>query len=308
MKSHNRAALVAAVTGTILILQCGSAFAARAPRSDSELEKSATHIVTGEVQEVTAKMGKPAVDKAPGLHRDRHYEIKLEVGSIAKGEGIKPGDQITLNTWQVGSRVPPLPGPQGQNWIPAKGDRVIAYLEAKDGDSYELLLPNGIAAHSRPGEPGPELVAAQKHLRAFLTGDVKTLAKTYAPDVRLMPGHEMLKEEYGLAQAGARATGAAVARDKLVPAIGGVMTRTGGFSEETLDKLLKMMTYKPLKIKDGKVVTDSTDPVQTADGKLHFQTESGDVVLKIAPPEGDFLLLQLRQVDGAWMVVAEYID
>lgn len=308
MKRHHRATLATALAGSGLVFFSAFALGAQAPRSTEDLVKSAACIVTGEVIEVTSRMGKAAVEKAPGVHRDRHFEIKLKVESVSQGEGIKAGDEIGLKTWQIGPRRPPLPGHQGQNWVPQTGERATFYLKAKDGDAYEVLLPNGIARPSAPEAGKAPVAAAKRHLRAFLRGDAETLKTSYAANVQLLPGHEMLKDEYGLAEAGARATGATVARDKLAASIAEVMAKIGGFSEETLDQILETMKYEPLPVTKGEVVTDASDPVQTADGKLHFTTEPGDILLKIAPPEGDFFLLQLRKIDGEWAVMAEYID
>jgi hypothetical protein len=45
------------------------------------------------------------------------------------------------------------------------------------------------------------------------------------------------------------------------------------------------------------------------DSKLQFTIKEGDVLVKAAQPKGgDFILLQLREEEGAWRVVAEYLD
>ena len=48
--------------------------------------------------------------------------------------------------------------------------------------------------------------------------------------------------------------------------------------------------------------------MERPDGKLHFTVVKGDVVVKVSPPKGDFLLLHLRSTNGKWQVVSEYLD
>ncbi len=70
---------------------------------------------------------------------------ELQDADIKHGEGNPScGDQIEILAWRPSSRIPPLPGLQGHNSIPGKGDTVTVYLRAKNGGSYEPLLPNGI--------------------------------------------------------------------------------------------------------------------------------------------------------------------
>jgi len=124
----------------------------------------------------------------------------------------------------------------------------------------------------------------------------------YAPKVQLLPGHELLKDKYQLAPAGARAKGAVVARDKLIPTMAKVqVVRQKQFMIEKMEQLLKTLKYTPMKTKEGAFVIN-------ADGKLHFTIKKGDILLKIAPPRGGFMLLQMRLQKGNWAVVAEYID
>ena len=151
---------------------------------------------------------------------------------------------------------------------------------------------------------------AREHIHAIIhhiNGTWKQVPEKlqYAPVVQLMTGHELLKNRYGLAPAGARATGAEVAGTKLVEALSEVETDK---SPEKLNQLLESLRYEKVEAPVGKFITNSTDPVKTPDGKLHFVIQEGDVLLKISPPEGDFLLLQLRKAGGKWAVVAEYID
>ena len=119
--------------------------AAKAPMSPKELEKESSHIVSGKVISVTAKVQKSKVERSFGIHRDKVYTIKLKVAAISKGAGVKVGQEILIEAWQPSTRIPPVPGPQGHQPVPGKGDAVKMYLlKNKKAKAYEPLLPNGI--------------------------------------------------------------------------------------------------------------------------------------------------------------------
>jgi hypothetical protein len=119
--------------------------AAKVPMSQKELEKEASHIVSGKVISVTTKVQKSTVERVFGLHRDKVYTIKLKVASASKGTGVKMGQEILIEAWQPSTRIPPVPGLQGHEPIPEKGDTVKVYLlKNKKAKAYEPLLPNGI--------------------------------------------------------------------------------------------------------------------------------------------------------------------
>lgn len=122
-----------------------SSWAAKAPLSPEKLQKEASHIVSGKILEVTARVQKSTVEKGIGLHRDRVFTIKIQVRSISKGAGVKAGDQIDVIAWQPSTRIPPIPGLQGHELIPKKGDIATFHLRRKKGGGFEPLLPNGIA-------------------------------------------------------------------------------------------------------------------------------------------------------------------
>ena len=142
----------------------------------------------------------------------------------------------------------------------------------------------------------------------FLKGKHGELAATYAPKVTLMPGHEFLKAEYGMAGDGARTAGAEVERDKLIAAMEKAAEGKPASPAERVDSLLEKMKFEVIGTKEGNFGIAPSDPVGTPDGKLHFEVKKGDVLLKVSPPKGDFLLLQLRQTDGIWRIVSEYLD
>jgi len=119
--------------------------AAKVPMSQKELEKESNHIVSGKVISVTAKVQKSKVERALGLHRDKVYTIKLKVTSVSKGTGVKVGQEILIGAWPPSTHIPPVPGLQGHEPIPEKGNTVKMYLlKNKKAKAYEPLLPNGI--------------------------------------------------------------------------------------------------------------------------------------------------------------------
>jgi len=119
--------------------------AAKVPMSPKELEKESSHIVSGKIISVTAMVQKSKIERSLGLHRDKVYSITLKVASVSKGNGVKVGQEILIEAWQPSTRIPPVPGLQGHEPIPEKGDTVEMYLlKNKKAKAYEPLLPNGI--------------------------------------------------------------------------------------------------------------------------------------------------------------------
>ena len=130
---------------TVFVLGIVDLQAAKVPMSQKELEKESNHIVSGKVISVTVKVQKSKIERALGLHRDKVYTIKLKVTSVSKGTGVKVGQEILIGAWQPSTRIPPVPGLQGHEPIPEKGDTVEMYLlKNKKSKAYEPLLPNGI--------------------------------------------------------------------------------------------------------------------------------------------------------------------
>lgn len=130
---------------TVFALGTVALQAAKVPMSPKELEKESSHIVSGKVISVTTKVQKSKVERSLGLHRDKVYTIKLKVASVSKGTGVKVGQEILIEAWQPSTRIPPVPGLQGHEPVPEKGDTVEMYLlKNKKSKAYEPLLPNGI--------------------------------------------------------------------------------------------------------------------------------------------------------------------
>tara|TARA_B110001454_G_C12605400_1_gene386347 strand:- start:223 stop:663 length:441 start_codon:yes stop_codon:yes gene_type:complete len=141
MKKYN---LLLSTIG-FLVLQVGFAWAAIAPLSPKALKEIASHIVTGEVLEITSMIPKSKTERAFGIHRDhRVFKIKVKVTGIGKGSGIKLTDKIIIRAWKPSVRIPPHPGSQGHDRIPRKGDKITAYLYDKKDNDYSAVMPNGL--------------------------------------------------------------------------------------------------------------------------------------------------------------------
>ena len=170
--------------------------------------------------------------------------------------------------------------------------------QAKDGDP----------AVEGPLTAGSATRAAKAHVRSFLEGDFKKMKTTYAAKVKLMPGGEMLKAEYGLAGANGLTKAMMVDRAKLIAAMEKAFGGRPIVEAENIEKIFKMFNFEILKTGLGDFAVDPPDPVDTPDKKLHFAIEEGDVLFKVGPEKGDFLLFQFRPIGGRWLVVAEYLD
>ena len=142
--------------GLLTMLLCGAffmgeilLFAAIAPLSQKQLDEQSELIVTGRVVAVESKVQKSKIERTLGIHRDRIYSIKLELVNLHKipafEQGLRLKEFIVVEAWRPATRIPPLPGPQGHESIPKKGDEVKMYLKwNKATVLWQPLLPNGI--------------------------------------------------------------------------------------------------------------------------------------------------------------------
>ena len=142
--------------GSLTMLLCGAffmgeiqLFAAIAPLSQKQLDEKSELIVSGRVVPLESKVQKSKIERALGIHRDRIYSIKLDMVSLHKSppfeKGLRLEEFIVVEAWQPVTRIPPLPGSQGHESIPNKGNEVKMYLKwNKNKALWEPLLPNGI--------------------------------------------------------------------------------------------------------------------------------------------------------------------
>ena len=148
MKNGSRALFASCLVG-LLALSALDAPAAVAPRPPEEMMEEATHVVRGKVVALSSKTqnarseGKSRSDFL--IARDRIFKITVKVTAVEKGKGVKEGDELTFEAWQPSTRFPPLPGPQGHQPVPDKGDLVKAYLVYNEkSKTYHPFMPNGI--------------------------------------------------------------------------------------------------------------------------------------------------------------------
>lgn len=142
--------------GLLTMLLCGAffmgeiqLFAAIAPLSQKQLDEQSELIVSGRVVAVESKVQKSKIERTLGIHRDRIYSIKLELVNLHKipafEQGLRLKEFIVVEAWRPATRIPPLPGPQGHESIPKKGDEVKMYLKWNKATApWQPLLPNGI--------------------------------------------------------------------------------------------------------------------------------------------------------------------
>jgi hypothetical protein len=179
-----------------------------------------------------------------------------------------------------------------------KSDNVVAYSPAdlvEDGERPSKKDDGGL-------RDTDAVEAAKSHVRALLTGDMKTLCNSYAAQVQLLTGHRLLLE-----RGDALWTGMQMDREKLVAAATENLKRE--ISDEDLERLLRELTFKSVSITEGEFVTKRSPFILSKDGTLRFEVVKGDVLLKITPKgESSPMYLQLRNDKEKWMVVAEYLN
>jgi hypothetical protein len=121
------------------------ASAAVAPHPPEEMMEEATHVVRGEVVALTSKTQKSKFGNGLVIARDRIFKVTLKLTAVDKGKQIKEGDQLTFEAWQPSTRIPAMPGPQGHQPVPDKGDLVKTYLlYNQKTKTYHPFMPNGI--------------------------------------------------------------------------------------------------------------------------------------------------------------------
>ncbi|MEE2966706.1 MAG: hypothetical protein VX646_02395 [Verrucomicrobiota bacterium] len=124
-------------------------FSAVPPMDPKELNQRSDFVVTGKVIGVSSKISKSNVEKAIGIHIDKKFKVIIRIQSVLKGKGIKVGQEVIIRAWQPSVRIPPMPGPQGHNPIPDKGDFVKVYLHKKSENNYTALHPNGFKINNK---------------------------------------------------------------------------------------------------------------------------------------------------------------
>ena len=129
----------------LLALSALDAPAAVAPLPPEAMMEEATHVVEGKVIALSSKTQKSRVERDLLIARDRIFKITVKVTDLEKGKGLEQGNELTFEAWQPSTRFPPLPGPQGHQPVPDKGDLVKVYLLFNEkSKTYHPIMPNGI--------------------------------------------------------------------------------------------------------------------------------------------------------------------
>ena len=135
MKS--RFALLAAAAIVAAVFQIKSAEAALPSLTLAELQKQADTIITGRAVDMKSRLD----DRGSGIV-NRQISIKLEVKSVEKG--AVAANIVAVTTWVPEKRPSGFAGPQGQSFLPNKGDMVRVFCQGKAGGAHIVLIPNGI--------------------------------------------------------------------------------------------------------------------------------------------------------------------
>jgi hypothetical protein len=141
------------LSGLILLslLVLPSIWAAKAPSSKEQLEKTATHVVVGKVQAIYSYKEREGIPVLSGYEYDRKVaEVKIE--KVEKGK--VPEGLVYVRYWSREWKGLGLPPPGGQSYEPQpkKGQTCRFYLarNADDGWSgsqdggYNIVYVNGI--------------------------------------------------------------------------------------------------------------------------------------------------------------------
>ena len=144
MKNGSETLLATFLVG-LLALSALDAPAAVAPLPPEAMMEEATHVVQGKVVALSSKTQKSRVERDLLVARDRIFKITVKVTDLEKGKGLEQGNELTFEAWQPSTRFPPLPGPQGHQPVPDKGDLVKVYLLFNEkSKTYHPFMPNGI--------------------------------------------------------------------------------------------------------------------------------------------------------------------
>jgi hypothetical protein len=155
--THWQIALIGLLSSVLFL--GGQARAAKAPGDPREMREWASHVVLATVQDIGFEAVPTAWDPGWGTS-DWKISVRLEVEEVEKGEGIEVGEEVVAVAYHPRTRRAMLESlAPGRHWpIPAKGERVRAYLQREKGQ-YQVYLPNGFAP---PGEyPDEELSQRQ---------------------------------------------------------------------------------------------------------------------------------------------------
>jgi hypothetical protein len=159
---------------------------------------------------------------------------------------------------------------------------------------------------------------ARIHLLNIMEGNIASLEDAYTPRVSLIQGHEFLKEGYGLYPLGSNGRAVHVDRERLV----GIYKKAKSNRMRFLQSRhgIRPVLWKPQIIADLHFeeveMEEGSLPGMPSNSEFVKETwgfniyRDGDVVVKVSRDESDllnFFIFHLREIDGEWKVIAEYI-
>lgn len=120
----------------------GSVHAAEAPKSPGRLREEASHVVIGEVKDMTTRTEFSDIEEG-GF--DHAIWCTITVQTVEKGAGIVPGDTIHVRCFRPKARWASFQwiSLQGHQPIPEIGQTVRAYF--REDQQYSVVHPNGFA-------------------------------------------------------------------------------------------------------------------------------------------------------------------
>ena len=138
-------------TALFSLLIAPSLWAAKAPSSNNQLEKTTTHVVVGEVQSIYSYKEREGIRGLSGYEYDRNVaEVKIE--KVEKGK--VPEGLVYVRYWSREWKGLGLPPPGGQSYEPQpkKGQTCLFYLALNSYDGwsgsqdggYNVVYVNGV--------------------------------------------------------------------------------------------------------------------------------------------------------------------
>ena len=213
---------------------------------------------------------------------------------------------------------------------PSKGPLCFLVKSDPSGSAIEWSKPSGISIEQIKGDSYPYIVLyndgvvaqsmglireedatkfIKSHIGNLMSRDLSEVSNSYASNVQLMAGHEFLKPKFKLGADDARSTGARVDRKRLLAALKAVFATSRAKDPEKVKKMVSGLNVAIIETEAGSFSVAPSDPVSTKSGQLNFSIVPRDVLLKVSVSDHpDFMLFQVRRIDGTLRVVAESLD
>lgn len=181
------------------------------------------------------------------------------------------------------------------DWV----EEVKRTIESIERMENTVGLGGGSASAKPEEKPQDPESFAKMHLLAILESDLEWLGQTYADSVMLMPGHPL----------GGGAQPLTIERQRLLMQLRAKRGNVDPGFPEMIDQIMASVKCESLEVQVGDFEITPEATAGTPDGKLHFSIEEGDQIIRVGSKEegeDDFLLFQVRRIEGDWRVIAEY--